>query len=63
MRIINPGKTARITVYAWQEGSEFLLSPSREIEHGRRPIQRYDSRQELEQDVAARGNTVEWLTD
>lgn len=63
MRIINPNRPARLTMYAWAEGDEFLLSPVPETKAGRRPVQRYSSRQELEQDVAGRGNRVQWLED
>jgi hypothetical protein len=60
MRFVS-SKKPRLTLYAWQEGDEWLLSTELETKHGRRPIERYDSKQELEQAVSARGNKVTWL--
>lgn len=48
-------------VYAWEEGGEFLLSPFRETRNGRRPIDRFNSRDEIEAKAAERGVVVEWL--
>jgi len=63
MKIINPNRSPRRTMYAWVEGEEFMLSPFAEVANTRRPIQRYDSRQDLERDVAAKGNVVQWLSN
>ena len=60
MPVLNRRK-ARITLFAWQEGDEFFMSPYEEALHGRRPIERFDSREELEAAVRAKGNAVEWL--
>lgn len=46
MRIITQGKRRR-KVYAFQEGSEFMLSPIEQSINGYRPIARFDSREEL----------------
>lgn len=61
MKIISNRKVR--TVYAWQEGDEFFLSPFAEARGGRRPIDRFDSKEALEAYVEPRGCEVEWLTN
>lgn len=62
MRIIGNNRNAR-TVYAWQDGDWFFLSPFSETKAGRRPMDHFDSREELEAHVAPRGCEVKWLTN
>jgi hypothetical protein len=59
MRIITQNKRRR-KVYAWQEEDEFLLSPFKAVQHGRRPIARFDSAQELERVASDKGCIVQW---
>lgn len=61
MRIVGNSRNTR-TVYAWQDGGEFMLSPFAEARNGWRPIDRFDSREELEARVMSRGCEVQWLT-
>lgn len=60
MRIVGSSNRVR-TVYAWQEGDEFLLSPFAEAIGGRRPLDRFESREALEAHVEPRGCEVQWL--
>lgn len=60
MRLVQQRKP-RLTLFAWQEGDEFMLSTEREVTNRRRPIERYDSKLELEKAVSDRGNKVVWL--
>lgn len=62
MIIVGANRKVR-TVYAEQVGSEFLLSPFAEVKGRRRPVNRFDSREELEQYVTARRCEVVWLTN
>lgn len=59
MRIVGGNHSLR-TVYAFEANGEFLLSPSPEVRGGRRPIGRFDSRDELEAYAAARRCEVQW---
>lgn len=61
MRVIGNNRKIR-TVYAWQEGDEFLLSPFPEAKGGRRPIDRFDNKEQLEASIDKRGCEVRWLT-
>lgn len=61
MRIV--GNNRKRVVYAWQEGDEFMLSPFDTTKTGRRPIDRFDSKEELEAHVEPRGCEVKWLTN
>lgn len=63
-RIINDGRKQRM-LYASEEDagngkSEFMLSAMPEVKHTRRPVARFDTQQELEQEAARRGCAVTW---
>jgi len=70
MRIV-PQQSQKREVFAEKEtigtnpdGSvryEFVLSPVRGVENGRRPVNRYDSEQELLQAANSKGCRVTWL--
>lgn len=60
MRIVQP-RQFRIEIFAWREGDEFFLSPHATAIRGRRPIQRFDDRHELEKAVRDKGNKLTWL--
>lgn len=60
MIVINNASQSR-TAYAFEANGEFLLSPFPEARGGRRPIARFDSRDELETYAAARQHRVTWL--
>lgn len=63
MMIVQPaGRSAR-TVYAWQEGDEFMLSPFEGAKDGRRPIGRYNTAAEIEAIASQRGISVVWQTN
>lgn len=62
MIIVGTNRKLR-TVYAEQAGDEFILSPFPEYKNGRRPVNRFDSREELERSVENRRCEVVWLTN
>lgn len=49
-------------VYAEIMEGEFLLSPFPEVRGGRRPIARFDTKEELERHAANRRCEVQWQT-
>ena len=59
MRIIT-GRKLRRKVYAWKEGGEFMLSPFEATSGNRRPIARFDSKQDLEAAARSRNCEVVW---
>lgn len=59
MIIVGTNRKLR-TVYAEQVGDEFILSPFPEYKAGRRPVNRFDSREQLEQYAASRRCEVIW---
>lgn len=61
MIIVGTNRKLR-TVYAEQADNEFLLSPFAEVKGGRRPVNRFDSREQLEQYAVSRRCEVVWLT-
>ena len=70
MRVITQGKKRevfgeKIVAGTNDDGTdkhEFVLSPVREAENGRRPINRYDSEQELLEAASVKNCRVTWLT-
>lgn len=62
MLIVGTNRKLR-TVYAEQVGDEFLLSPFAEVKGKRRPINRFNSREQLEQYAETRRCEVIWLTN
>lgn len=60
MLIVGTNRKLR-TVYAEQAGDEFVLSPFPEYKAGRRPVNRFDSRKQLEQYAETRRCEVVWL--
>ena len=70
MRIITQSKqretfAEKIRVGTNDDGTdkfEFMLSLTRETESGRRPVNRYDTEQELIEAANARNCRVTWLT-
>lgn len=62
MIIVGTNRRLR-TVYAEQIGDEFLLSPFAEVKSNRRPVNRFDSREQLEQYANDRRCEVVWLTN
>ena len=62
MIIVGGNRRKLRTVYAFEiEDGTFGLSPFPDIKNSRRPIARYDSKEELEAYVASRGCEVQWL--
>lgn len=51
------------TVFAMEINGEFLLSPFVETRGGRRPIARFDSKEELEIHAISRRCEVQWQTN
>lgn len=65
MRIITQNTRQRV-VYAFKEEIsegvfEYFLSPVDSVTHGRRPIARFDTKQELEMVANNRNCKIEWL--
>lgn len=62
MIIVGPNRKTKI-VYAWQEGNgEFMVSPYAEVKGGRRPVGRFDSKEQVEAYAVNRGRELQWLT-
>lgn len=59
MRIVGGNRSLR-TVYAFEAGGELMISPYPETKGGRRPIGRFDTKEELEAYAADRRCEVQW---
>lgn len=49
------------TVYGFPVGDEWGLSPFAEVKGKWRPIQRFDTKEQLQEYVTSRGCEVQWL--
>lgn len=68
MRIINAGTQNRRKLYASKvdlgdDKVEYTLSAMESTVAGRRPMARFDSQQELEQEANRRGCVIVWQTN
>lgn len=63
MIIVGANNRNTRVVYAEEIDGQFYLSPFPEVRNGRRPVARYDSKEELENHVTSRGCGVQWLTN
>jgi hypothetical protein len=59
MRIVSQQSDKR-EVFAWGEGDEWFLSPFPQVQNTRRPINRYNSREELLTAANAKHCRVTW---
>lgn len=59
MKISGKSNAKRRTAYVWQDNDVFFLSPL-DASVERRPMNRYDTWEEVEAEVAARGLKLEW---
>lgn len=60
--IIVGNRNTRV-VYAEEIDGVFYLSPFPEVRNGRRPVARYDTKEELEAYATSRGCAVQWQTN
>lgn len=60
MRLITSQKQRE--VFAWEDGEEWMISPFEEAQSMRRPIGRFNSRNELLTYAKERGVKVIWQT-
>lgn len=63
MIIVGASNRNTRVVYAEEIDGQFFLSPFPEVRSGRRPVARYDSKEELETYVISRGCRIQWLTN
>ncbi len=61
MIVLGPNRQVRMA-FAFQEGDEFILSPFPEARNGKRPMMRFDTKEELETFAALRRHGVTWLS-